>query len=247
MPVDEEGMVVDAIPSQIRLVYVSPSHQFPLGVSMSLQRRLALLEWARHADAAIIEDDYDSEFRFSGRPLEPLHVLDAGCRVIYVGSFSKTMLPSLRLGFLIAPHSLRDALTSAKFLADWSSALATQAALARFIEDGQFARHIRRMRATYEARHRLIVDALARKFVDELQVVPSSVGLHVAAVARNVSVERIDDMLRRASTAGVECTPLSMYAVNERRLAGFVLGYGAIASERIDEGIGLLRRAFDTA
>lgn len=247
VPVDEEGMVVDAIPSQTRLVYVSPSHQFPLGMSMSLQRRLALLEWARRAGAAIIEDDYDGEFRFSGRPLEPLHVLDAGCRVIYVGSFSKTMLPSLRLGFLIAPHSLRDALASAKFLADWSSPLATQAALARFIEDGQFARHIRRMRATYEARHRRIVDVLARKFADELQVVPSSVGLHVAAVARNVSVERIDDVLRRASAAGVECTPLSMYAVNERRLAGFVLGYGAIASERIEEGIGLLRRAFDVA
>ena len=108
-------------PPQTRLVYVSPSHQFPLGMSMSLQRRLALLEWARRADAAIIEDDYDGEFRFSGRPLEPLHALDGGCRVIYVGSFSKTMLPSLRLGFLIAPHSLRDALTSAKFLADWSS------------------------------------------------------------------------------------------------------------------------------
>jgi GntR family transcriptional regulator/MocR family aminotransferase len=210
-------------------------------MSMSLQRRLALIEWAKRADAAIIEDDYDSEFRFSGRPLEPLHALDAGCRVIYVGSFSKTMLPSLRLGFMVAPRSLRDGLISAKFLADWCSPLVTQAALARFIEDGQFARHIRRMRTTYEARHRLIVETLDRKFADELQVVPSSVGLHVTALARNVSVERIDAVLGRASTVGVECTPLSMYAVNARRLAGFVLGYGAIASERIEEGLGLLR------
>jgi GntR family transcriptional regulator / MocR family aminotransferase len=244
--VDEQGLVVDAIPPQTRFVYVSPSHQFPLGMSMPLQRRLALLEWARRTDAAIIEDDYDSEFRFGGRPIEPVHVLDAGCRVIYVGSFSKTMLPTLRLGFLIAPPSLRAALTSAKFLADWCSPLATQAALARFIEDGLFARHIRRMRMTYQARHRHIVDILTRTFADELEVVPSSVGLHVAALARNASVERIEATVQRASAAGLECTPLSMYAAGEHRLPGFVLGYGAIASEQIDEGLALLRRAFDS-
>ena len=134
---------------------------------------------------------------------------------------------------------------SAKFLADWCSPLATQAALARFIEDGLFARHIRRTRTIYEARHRLIVDILACTFADELDVVPSSVGLHIVALARNASVERIDAVVRRASAAGVECTPLSMYAVKERRLSGLVLGYGAIASERIEEGLALLRRAFD--
>jgi GntR family transcriptional regulator/MocR family aminotransferase len=247
VPVDEEGLVVDSIPAQTRFVYVSPSHQFPLGMSMSMQRRLALLEWARHSDAAIIEDDYDSEFRFGGRPIEPLHVLDAGGRVIYVGSFSKTMLPTLRLGFLVAPPSLRAALTSAKFLADWCSPLATQAALARFIEDGLFARHIRRMRTTYEARHRLIVNVLKHTFGDEMQIVPSSVGLHVAAIARNASVERIEEIVQSASAAGLECTPLSMYAASERRLAGFVLGYGAIACEQIEAGVALLRQAFDGA
>ena len=244
VPVDEQGLVVDAIPAQTRFVYVTPSHQFPLGMSMSLRRRLALLEWARRADAAIIEDDYDSEFRFGGRPIEPVHVLDAGCRVIYVGSFSKTMLPTLRLGFLIAPPSLRTALMSAKFLTDWCSPLATQAALARFIEDGLFARHIRRMRTTYEARHRLIVDILARTFADELEVVPSSVGMHVAGLARNASVERVEASVQRASAAGLECMALSMYAAGEHRLAGFVLGYGAIASEQIEEGLALLRRSF---
>jgi GntR family transcriptional regulator/MocR family aminotransferase len=246
VPVDAEGLVVDAIPADTRLVYVSPSHQFPLGMSMSLERRLALLEWARHTGAAIIEDDYDSEFRFGGRPIEPLHLLDAGTRVIYVGSFSKTMLPTLRLGFIVAPTSLRDALISAKFLADWCSPPATQAALARFIKDGLFARHIRRTRTIYEARHRLIVDILNRTFGDELDVVPSWAGLHVAALARNASIEQIDAAVRRASAAGVECTALSMYAVNERRLSGLLLGYGAIATERIEEGLALLRRAFDT-
>ncbi|MGH8188156.1 MAG: PLP-dependent aminotransferase family protein, partial [Steroidobacteraceae bacterium] len=188
VPVDDEGIIVEAIPPGIRLVYVSPSHQFPLGMSMSLERRLALLDWASCTGAAIIEDDYDSEFRFSGRPIEPLHVLDTDCRVIYVGSFSKTMLPTLRLGFVVVPESLRAALTSAKFLADWSSPLATQAALARFIGDGKFAQHVRRMRTTYETRHRLVVDLLGRTFADELCVVPSFVGLHVAALARNASV-----------------------------------------------------------
>jgi GntR family transcriptional regulator / MocR family aminotransferase len=247
VPVDEEGLVVDSIPAQTRLVYVSPSHQFPLGMSMSTRRRLALLEWARRTDAAIIEDDYDSEFRFDGRPIEPLHVLDAGSRVIYVGSFSKTMLPTLRLGFLVAPPSLRAALMSAKFLADWCSPLATQAALARFIKDGLFARHIRRMRTTYEARHRLIVDVLERTFANELEVVQSSVGLHVTALARDASVQRVDSTVQRASAAGLECTPLSMYAAGERRAPGFVLGYGAIACEQIEAGLALLRRAFDDA
>lgn len=244
VPVDAEGIVVDAIPSDVRLVYVSPSHQFPLGMSMSLDRRLALLDWASRTGAAIIEDDYDSEFRFGGRPMEPLHVLDTDCRVIYVGSFSKTMLPTLRLGFVVAPQSLRGALTAAKFLADWCSPLATQAALARFISDGKLARHVRRMRTTYEARHRLIVEILARTFSDELCVVPSFVGLHVAALARHASVERIEAVLQRASTAGVACTPLSMYAVGERRPAGLLLGYGAIPSERIEEGLAVLRQAF---
>jgi GntR family transcriptional regulator/MocR family aminotransferase len=243
VPVDEQGLVVEAFPERSRLVYASPSHQFPLGMSMTLPRRLELLEWARRADAAIIEDDYDSEFRYDGRPLEPLHVLDAGRRVIYVGSFSKTMLPTLRLGFVIAPPSLRAALASAKFVTDWCSPVATQAALARFIEEGLFARHVRKMRATYETRHRRIAELLNRKLSGELAVVPSSVGMHVAAFARRASVEQIEAAVERASAEGVECSPLSRHAAAERRLAGLVLGYGAIEGERIDEGLEVLGRA----
>jgi GntR family transcriptional regulator/MocR family aminotransferase len=244
VPVDSEGLIVDAIPPGTRLVYVSPSHQFPLGMSMSLHRRFALLEWAKRTAGAIVEDDYDSEFRFGGRPIEPVHMLDRDDRVIYVGSFSKTMLPALRLGFVIAPPSLHEALHTAKYLADWNSPLATQAAMARFIEGGFFARHLRRMRRVYEARHRLVVDVLARLFAEELQVVPSSVGLHITALARSASTERIADVVQRASKRGFECTPLSMYAVGEARRAGIVLGYGAIASELIEEGLSVLRRVF---
>ena len=130
VPVDDEGLVVNALPTQTRLVYVSPSHQFPLGMSMSLPRRRALIAWAADHDAAVVEDDYDSDFRYGARPIEALQTLDKSGRVIYVGSFSKTMLPTLRLGFVIVPESLRIAAQSAKFLTDWHTSLPLQAALA---------------------------------------------------------------------------------------------------------------------
>lgn len=246
VPLDDEGLIVDAIPPQTGLIYVTPSHQFPLGMSMSLNRRLALLRWARNTGGAIIEDDYDSEFRYGGRPIEPLHMLDNDGRVIYVGTFSKTMLPTLRLGFVIVPPSLREALRSAKYLADWNSPLALQAAMARFIEEGLFARHIRRMRIAYEARHRLIVACLAKSFAGELDLISSSAGLHVAALARKRSVRRIVAVVRRASAAGMECAPLSKHAVGESRRSGVLLGYGAIAPDQIEKGLDVLRQAFET-
>jgi GntR family transcriptional regulator/MocR family aminotransferase len=212
---------------------------------MSLHRRLALLKWARDTGGAILEDDYDSEFRFGGRPIEPLHMLDTHGQVIYVGSFSKTMLPTLRLGFLIVPPSLRAALNAAKHLTDWHSPLALQAAMAGFIEEGLFARHVRRMRVAYEARHRLVIDVLASLFADELSVVSSSVGLHVAALARKKSVGRIAAVARQASALGVECLPLAMCAVGDARQSGLLLGYGAIAREQIEKGLAVLRKAFE--
>lgn len=135
---------------------------------MSLPRRRALLAWAEHNDTAIIENDYDSEFRFGGRPLEPLQTLDAKGRVVYVGSFSKTMLPTLRLGFLVAPPSLQAALHRAKFISDWHSSTLAQAAFARFIDDGGFGRHVRRATAIYRERHAMLVDAVSRNFADHL-------------------------------------------------------------------------------
>lgn len=245
VPVDGEGLVVDAIPPRTRLVYVSPSHQFPLGVAMSLRRRIALLEWAQRCGAAIIEDDYDSEFRFGGRPIEPLQMLDTHGRVLYVGSFSKTMTPALRLGFVVAPPSLREALAAAKYLCDWHSPLATQAALARFLAEGHFARHVRRMRTVYQARHERIVDVLQRSMADHLELVPSSVGLHLAALARRASARRMTGILQRASGAGVECYPLAMFAAGGAARSGLLLGYGTIAVERIEAGLVRLREAFE--
>ena len=202
VPVDREGLIVDALPRGIRAVYVTPSHQYPLSVTLTLPRRQALLAWAERNNAAIIEDDYDSEFRFEGRPLEPLQTLDTKGRVVYVGSFSKTMLPTLRLGFLVTPPSLRAALHKAKFVSDWHSSILAQAALARFIDDGAFARHVRRMTATYRERHKMLADAVSRDFADHLELVPSTTGLHLTALARRMSADQIAAVARRAPNAG---------------------------------------------
>jgi GntR family transcriptional regulator/MocR family aminotransferase len=245
VPVDGQGLCVDALSPDTRLVYVSPSHQFPLGVSMSLARRKALLEWADTHEAAIVEDDYDSEFRFGDRPIEPLQTLDTAGRVIYVGSFSKTMMPSLRLGFVVAPPSLGDAMSAAKYLADWQSPLATQAALSHFIDGGWFARHIRKMRRIYQARHGKIADVLTADFAGRLDLVPSTVGLHVSAVAPGASPDQLHAVAGRASTIGVAVHQLANYSVGARRHAGLIFGYGAIPTESIEEGLHRLRGCFD--
>jgi GntR family transcriptional regulator/MocR family aminotransferase len=245
VPVDREGLIVEALPRGVRAVYVTPSHQYPLSVTMTLPRRQALLAWAERNDAAIIEDDYDSEFRFGGRPLEPLQTLDANGRVIYVGSFSKTMLPTLRLGFLVTPPSLREALRQAKFVSDWHTSTLMQAALARFIDDGAFARHVRRATAVYRERHEVLTDALSRSFADLLELVPSATGLHVTTLARRMSADRIAAAVRRAGDRGVAVQMLSSFAVTASPRAGLVLGYGAIPTAHIEEGLSLLRACFD--
>jgi GntR family transcriptional regulator/MocR family aminotransferase len=242
--VDRDGLDVDALPKQARAVYVTPSHQYPLGVSMTLPRRLALLAWADRRNTAIIEDDYDSEFRFGGRPIEPLRMLDTTGRVIYIGSFSKTLLPTLRLGFVVAPPSLREAVHKAKLVADWHTSTTIQAVLAHFIDDGGFARHIRRAREVYRARHRMIADALARDFADHLTVVPSTTGLHIAALARTASADQIGAVVRRASDTGVAVQELSRFGVDSPGPPGLLLGYGAIPTARIEDGLRRLRSCF---
>jgi len=244
VPVDDLGLVVEALPRHTRMVYVTPSHQYPLGVSMALPRRMALLAWAERNKAAIIEDDYDSEFRFGGRPIEPLQTLDATGRVVYVGSFSKTLLPTLRLGFMVTPPSIRLAVHKAKFVTDWHTSMPVQAALARFIDDGGFARHVRKVGGVYRARHAMITAGVARELGEYLEVVPSDAGLHLAALARGASVKDVAAAVRRASDAGVEVQQLATFAVNPPGKAGLLLGYGAIATDNIDEGLRRLRSCF---
>jgi GntR family transcriptional regulator/MocR family aminotransferase len=244
--VDREGIVVDEIPVGTKLVFVSPSHQFPLGTAMSLRRRLALIQWVDEHDAAVLEDDYDSEFRLTGRPIEPLQMLDGTGRVIYAGTFSKTMLATLRVGFVVVPESIRQAARAAKFVTDWHVSLPTQRALAAFIADGLFARHVRRMRGVYRERHDRIEALLARDFGRELEILPGAAGVHLAAVARTWSVEQIAEAIRRAADAGVAVQELATFAVGPDKRAGLLFGYGAIATEQIEEGLHRLRLAFDT-
>ncbi|MFI9840272.1 PLP-dependent aminotransferase family protein [Nonomuraea sp. NPDC051941] len=231
VPVDEEGIDVRAIPGAARIVYVTPSHQFPLGTPMSPARRAALLAWAERRRAVVIEDDYDSEFRFGERPLEPLQSLDRAGRVIYVGSFSKTLLPMLRLGFLVAPASLAPALRAAKQLSDWHSDVPAQAALARFIDEGLLSRHIRKATREYAARHAMIAETLAGD--ERLRLVPSTAGLHLCArLAPDIEVRPAPDL-------AVE--PLEAYCGESPAQPGVVLGYGGITRDDIPEGLRRLR------
>jgi GntR family transcriptional regulator/MocR family aminotransferase len=238
VPVDEQGLIVDALPAHARLVYVTPSHQYPTGVVLSPRRRMELLAWARRNDAAIVEDDYDSEFRYTEQQLEPLHSLDPGGRVLYVGSFSKVLLPTLRLGFLLHPPSLRHALHAAKFVTDWHTSLPIQAAMAAFVDQGMFARHLRRARRVYRKRHDRISAALSGPLSAHLEAVPAAAGLHLSAMARKGNAT---DALARARAAGVGVASFPEIAAAPADSPGAVLGYGMIDLCRIDEGLSRLR------
>jgi GntR family transcriptional regulator/MocR family aminotransferase len=224
-------------------VYVTPSHQFPLGTVMALSTRAALLSWARRRDAVIIEDDYDSEFRFQDRPLAPLQHLDRDGRVVYVGTFSKTLLPSIRLGFVVAPASLTSALRTAKFLADSHTDPIAQQALASFIDDGDFARHVRRARRSYAQRHALIAEAVASSLSPWLSVLPAAAGLHVCAQVRaDTAAMNIEEAARHARRAGVFVETLARYCAGDiASRPGLLLGYGRIPAADIPRGLELLR------
>ena len=206
VPVDDEGIVVDALPDDARLVYLTPSHQFPTGVTLSMQRRVALLRWAVRHDAVIVEDDYDSEYRYAQQPVEPLQSLDRDGRVVYVGTFSKSLLPALRLGFLVPPRSLLAALREAKQVTSWEGDLTTQGAMAEFLAEGHHAAHVRRDTRVYRERRDLVLEALGS--LDVLEVVPSVAGLHVAARFRDESVDDVA-VVRRAARRGVGVEALS--------------------------------------
>ncbi|WP_285113440.1 PLP-dependent aminotransferase family protein [Leifsonia sp. fls2-241-R2A-40a] len=244
VPVDEHGLRVDELPPA-RLVYLTPSHQFPLGGVLPLERRVALLEWAARHDAVVIEDDYDSEYRFGARALDPLQRLDADGRVVYVGTFSKTMAPALRLGFLVAPPALLPALRNAKRLTDWHNDVVTQRAMARFLDTGGFARHVRVATRAYEERHRVLTEAVGG-MLPGLSLVPSAAGLHLALLADGTAATGFDGrrVAERAAVAGVSVQPVSRFRVRPGP-DGLLLGFGGIPAEQIPDGLRILAEAVE--
>jgi GntR family transcriptional regulator/MocR family aminotransferase len=242
VPVDGEGLVVERLPVSARVVCVTPSHQFPLGVAMSARRRAALLEFAQAYGAVVIEDDYDSEFRVEGRPLDALQTLDRAESVFYVGTFSKCMFPALRLGFVVAPPWARRALVAAKQSSDWHSPVIAQDALAAFIAEGHLARHIRKMRKVYGERHAALLLALARHCGDRLRPIPALAGVHLAAEL--VEPGQAGDMVAAAAEAGIKVESLARYSHRRSAPGGLVLGYGMIGAGDIDPGIRALSRSW---
>jgi len=242
--VDKEGFdLADALKRSrnARLVYVTPSHQFPLGVTMSLSRRLALLEWAKRSGAFVIEDDYNSEYRYAGRPLASLQGLDKDGRVIYVGTFSKTIFPSLRLGCHVVPKDLTDAFIAARALVDRHSPLLDQAILADFINEGHFARHIRRMRSLYAERQQVLVEAAQRDLKGLLEVAPAEAGMHLVGWLPKKTSDKAAS--EKAARYGVEAAPLSAYSTNPLPRGGLVLGYTAVNAKQIRDGVRRLAQA----
>jgi GntR family transcriptional regulator/MocR family aminotransferase len=227
---------------RVRLAYVTPSHQFPTGVIMTLARRLALLEWAERTGAWIFEDDYDSEFRYGVRPVESLQGLDRHGRVIYAGTFSKVLFPSLRLGYLVVPDALVDAFRAAKALADTGTGGLEQRALARFIRDGHFDRHLRRVRARNGQRRAALVAALHERVGDRVEVLGANAGLHVMLRLHDVPLAAEPELIAEAERAGVRVySPVRFYAApRERPEAELLLGYASLSMAQIRRGVARL-------
>ena len=228
-----------------RLAYITPSHQFPLGSTLSATRRMALLAWAERSGAWIVEDDYDSEYRFGGRPLSALQGSDAAGRVIYVGSFSKVMFPALRLGYVVVPRDLLPAFAVIREATDTFTATLPQAAMTDFIREGHFARHLRRMRQVYRERYVALVEAIQEQMPDQLQLIGTDTGMHLTAFLP----EGADDVefTRRAAAAGISVRPLSICYLKPPRRGGLILGYGGATPAQIREGVRILKRLFSAA
>jgi GntR family transcriptional regulator / MocR family aminotransferase len=235
--IDDEGIIVDQIPAQAKIIYTTPAHQFPLGMQMSQARREALLYRAREIGALIIEDDYDSEFRYEGRPTDSLQSMDRVGVVAFVGSFSKIMLPEIRLGYLVAPPALMNPLLAAKHVSDWHTATTMQHALARFMEDGLLLKHIRRGHSIYASRRDELMKAFSESLTGWFDLVPNTAGFHIAAKSnRPLDIALLQRLARRAD---VGLYALGDFYAERPAVPGLLMGYGAI--ETLDIGPALQR------
>jgi GntR family transcriptional regulator/MocR family aminotransferase len=239
--VDEEGLIIEHLPPDVGIICVTPSHQFPLGVTMSKRRRRALIEFARKHGAVIVEDDYDGEFRYEGSPLEALRTDRAADVVFYVGTFSKCMLAALRLGFIVAPNWALQTLVAAKNCMDWHCSMPVQTAVAEFISAGHLTLHVRKMRAVYRQRRQLLLESLHEGLGEWLLPIPSFYGMHIAAtLTAAADLETVTETLLRHN---VKIHTLGRYFLGPQTTMGLVFGYGTVDLPEIRRGMAVLRRA----
>jgi GntR family transcriptional regulator/MocR family aminotransferase len=246
VPVDAEGLNVEAgeaLEASARIACVAPSHQMPLGVTMSAGRRLELLAWARRFGACIVEDDYDSEYRYASRPLACLQGLDDAGSVVYVGTFSKTIFPALRLGYVIAPPGMVDALQAARAAADRHSPALEQSVLADFIGEGHYTRHVRRMRAAYQERRDALRAAVAKRLAGCLTLGPADAGMHTVGWLTPGTDDR--QISAALLAVDVDAAPLSRYWTGPPSGAGLMLGYAAYTPEEIEAAVERMARVLD--
>ncbi|HUB18331.1 MAG TPA: PLP-dependent aminotransferase family protein [Acidobacteriaceae bacterium] len=248
VPVDEEGLDVSAgvrMAPDARVAFVTPSHHYALGVTMSASRRFQLLEWSRQASSWIVEDDYDSEYRFDSMPIPSLQGLDPSDRVIYIGTFSKVLRPSLRLGYIVIPSDLVDRFTAVRFAMDIFPSYLFQEALTDFMHDGHFARHIRRMRALYKGRRAALVECIRAEFGDFLKIEGAEAGMHLTVTLppafKNGSVTDVD-LATRAAKDKLWLWPLSPCYSGGKPRQGFILGFGNTPEEQMPTAIRRLRQ-----
>jgi len=238
VPVDRHGLIPAKLPNQARLVFVTPSHQFPTGAILPLDRRLALIEWAAKTNAVIVENDRDGEFHYKGRPLESLQGLDREGRIFYIGTFSRTIFPALRIGYMIVPKSLASIFTTAKWLSDQHSATLEQKTLAEFIASGMYERHLRRLRRRNTARREALLEAIDRYLGDRVEITGADAGAHVVLWPREPISEAA--AISRAASRGVGVYGISHCFLKRPSRPGLMLGYAALNETQIREGIRLL-------
>jgi len=248
VPVDQEGLVVDEGMKRgrnPRLIYVTPSHQYPLGLTLSLQRRLALLEFAKASNAWVLEDDYDSEYRYTGRPLASLQGLDRSGHVLYMGTFAKTLFPALRIGYLIVPDRLIDAFRTGIRHTGHIPPPAMQAALADFMTEGHYGTHVRRMRGIYAARRDMLIGEINTTLSDWLTAAPGDGGMQMAALlAKGVDDKHATAVAARAD---VLVSALSTFSLTENNVNGLYLGFSAVPEPHIRKAALRLANAFKSA
>jgi GntR family transcriptional regulator / MocR family aminotransferase len=235
LSVDREGLDPARLPKRARLVFVTPSHQFPTGVTLPLSRRLMLLEWARRCNAAVVEDDYDGEFRYEGQLLESLQGLDRDARVIYIGTFSRTMFSALRIGYLVSPQELVPAFAAAKWLCDRHTVSLEQRALAQFISSGLYERYLRRARRQNAARREALLDSIGRYLKDRVDITGDGAGAHVVLWPKEQLKE--DVVIAAAASRGVGVYGITPYRLKRPAQPGILLGYSRLTESQIQEGI----------